>query len=384
MTEAILLRGDPRLPGHYQWLLAGASRVASGTLQELAAAAAGRQATLLLPAAQVLLLEIDLPVKSASQLRQALPFALEDKLADDVENYHLVWQRQPNQLLAVAAIDKQWFGDSLQTLRGAGIQVQNAYAESLCLPVSDDAISILLEADQASFRNGPWQAGGIDVQALPMLLQGLPEPEPARRQLLVWGDGELPGFSIERQSWREPLQLFAGQMPSLNLLSGEFSARPSGSGFNQRWLSATVVILLTLIVQIGAMAWRNQQLREQVWQQEQQTQALFQQTFPDIKRIVNVKVQADQRLRELQQQQQSGGDDFLRLLHAVGQVLQQTPGLQLRGLHFEAGKLQLKLLAAEQSQLQRLQQALAAWLVDSHILGETPQGVEAQLDVIPH
>jgi general secretion pathway protein L len=109
---------------------------------------------------------------------------------------------------------------------------------------------------------------------------------------------------------------------------------------------------------------------------------LFQTTFPDIKRIVNVKVQADQRLQELQKQHQAGNSEFLRLLYASGEQIMQQPGLQLRGINFADNRLQLRLQASEEAQLQQFSQSLqSAWAVNLQTLEKSAQGMEAQIDV---
>jgi general secretion pathway protein L len=392
MAERLLIRLDSREVGHYQWLKLGDSASSGGTLEQLAQEAIDHDAVLLLPAAMVLLVEVDLPVKNAAQLRQALPFALEDKLADEVENYHLVWVRQTNQRLAVAAVDKLAFAACIEPLRQTGIHLSSVYPESLCLPYQAGECSLLIAEDQAWFRHGPWQGGAIDVMALPLLLTSLQSEGWACQALTVYGKSELSGWA-QQQNWAyterpfdDVLGLLAGQLPEiagLNLLTAEYAARPAAKGQSaKRWLPAGALLVLALALQLVWELRLGWQLQDQVQQLDQQTQALFQTTFPDIKRIVNVKVQADQRLQELQKQHQAGNSEFLRLLYASGEQLMQQPGLQLRGLNFADNRLQLRLLAGDDTQVEQFKQTLqSTWAVNAQSLEKSAQGVEAQIDV---
>lgn len=389
MAESLLIAFDER--GGYRWLRPGLDAAGqSGDLPRLAQAAEALEAVLLLPATWSLLVEVELPIKNPAQLRQALPFALEDKLADDVERYHLVWRRLDRQRLAVAATDKARLAESVRDLQQAGIQLIAAYPEALCLPFQADVCSIVVEGEQAVLRYGPWLGGGIETESLPLLLNRLRQQQPDCRSLSLWGDAD-PSAWVDPQDWPFQLQPLAdrlrllsgqiGQLAGFNLLSGEFAVKRADDGqWRRRWLPAAALLMLALLLQLTGGWLSNRELQRQLQQLEQQTQALFQQTFPDIKRIVNVKVQADQRWQELQQQQQTD-NRFLRLLHGAGLGLQQAPGLTLRGLYYDDSGLRLR-LSGDQAQIDGYRQALSGqWQAVAGPAQTTPQGVEVEINV---
>ena len=87
MAERILIRLLNQSDGRVEWLLINAEtqpEVQQGTLQDLANWVGKRPVIVLLPASDVVLLAVDLPIKSNSQIKKALPFALDELLADDV------------------------------------------------------------------------------------------------------------------------------------------------------------------------------------------------------------------------------------------------------------------------------------------------------------
>lgn len=390
MAESILIRLDGRVQGGYQWLAAGVC--AAGSLQQLAQAAQDSPAIVLLPASRVLLAELDLPVKNAAQLRQAVPFALEDKLADEVENYHFVWLRQANQRLAVAALDKQLFADCVTQLQQAGIALQAVYPEVLCLPHQPGECSVLIEDDLAWLRYATWRGGAIEVAALPMLLAGLRAEDDRVQTLVHYAGAEVgeglaqAGWDYRRQTVDEILPLLATQLPeiaALNLLTADYLPKPEAGGQTRRWLPALIVLALALALQLAWEVNRNWQWQEQVQAVDQQTQALFQRTFPGIKRIVNPRVQAEQALQEMRKQRQSGDSEFLRALYAVGEQLAGQTALRLSSLNFtDGGGLQLRVQAADEAPIRQFAQALPSdWAAHVQQVEKIAQGVEAQIDV---
>src|SRR5215470_4828946 len=60
----------------------------SGELMQAAPLAVGRRVAVVVAASDVLVTESDAPAKSASKLAQVIPFALEERVADEIENLH--------------------------------------------------------------------------------------------------------------------------------------------------------------------------------------------------------------------------------------------------------------------------------------------------------
>ncbi|MEX1265339.1 MAG: type II secretion system protein GspL, partial [Woeseia sp.] len=60
----------------------------AGPLDEAAADARDRKVIVLVPGADVLTTSVDLPIKAGARLHAALPYALEESVAEDVEQLH--------------------------------------------------------------------------------------------------------------------------------------------------------------------------------------------------------------------------------------------------------------------------------------------------------
>ena len=367
MAEPILARVFDRSDNLYEWSdLSESTLIQQGSLQQLARAAGNTTVILLLPATAVLLVELNLPITSQRQLKQALPYALEDYLANDVEAYHWVWNKQPGDKVAVAAIAHEKMASCLQHFNEAGIKLQGVYAETLLLPVRKHTVSILLDRNHTVVRFTQWHGGGIDRDFLPLLVeQTLENTLPEHTQIQLWHTQACPDLR-----WPEKLTVNSAAIPSalsllrpdknneLNLLAGIYSPDKPGNIRWKTWLPAATLVLIAMLVQYGNAVTAYRHSQTQLAELESANQQLFRQIFPQIKRIVNIKVQAEQELLALRKHRGNNGSVYLRLLYQSGQVLSQDPLLQLQALDFSNGVLNLHLTGTGIAQIENFKQLM--------------------------
>ncbi len=99
MSARLLIRLKPDQERLVTWLRAGDQAIENtdsrrDTLSGVAREAAGCRVTVLVPATSVLLTHVSLPVKNRQRLLQAIPFALEEQLASDIDMQHFVLGQQ--------------------------------------------------------------------------------------------------------------------------------------------------------------------------------------------------------------------------------------------------------------------------------------------------
>ena len=92
MPEYLVIRIDQHQIQIADWIAVDASGVrcsdpSTGTLQDAAADVGEREVIVLVPSSEVLTTSVDIPVKG-TRLLAALPFALEENLAQDIEDLH--------------------------------------------------------------------------------------------------------------------------------------------------------------------------------------------------------------------------------------------------------------------------------------------------------
>ncbi|MFM7625969.1 MAG: type II secretion system protein GspL [Gammaproteobacteria bacterium] len=136
----------------------------------LAARAAGRRVVAFLPAADTLAMAVTLPPMSAAKARAALPYALEDQLAGDLESQHFaVGSRLEDGRWPVRVIARTRLQDALAVLRTSGIDPHAVVAESDALRDKPGDLMLWLDGDDAH-----WRAPGRQTVSLPadMLADG--------------------------------------------------------------------------------------------------------------------------------------------------------------------------------------------------------------------
>lgn len=375
MAEPLMVR-ESLVAGQFEWLDldAAESSVNGGSLAELVHATEQRPLVLVWPAASVLLVEIELPLRNAAQIAKALPYAMEDMLAQDVDDYHLVWHRPAaSKWIVVAAVAHRLLADCRQRFEVEGLTLQMILPEPLLLPWKLGTCGVLIHAEQAVFRHAEWLGGGGERALTGVLLQKLYQQNQLGDALCLWTDADVDSAQVELfgQVWHgtitvqeclQPLMLYRQQWllaKPLNLLTGQYAVRTADATTLTKYWPAAAILLLALLLQV-LQQW---QLLSRQQQQLQTTQAsseaLFKQAFPEIKRLVNLKAQADQRLQELQQSQTRQQSGFLSLLYRSGIHLKEDRQIKLQRLQFDNDSLQLRVSAADAGNLEQFIQQLA-------------------------
>lgn len=397
MAEPIIVRLINQQDLIVQWLSAKPSwspEIQQGNLQALAKSIDNSAVILLLPASDVLLLAIDLPVKSNNQIKKALPFALEELMADEMETYHLVWHRQAKGQVYVAAINREKFKACLASFQEYGIKLDSVYSETLCLPYLENSCSLLIEHQNAILRTGQWLGGGIEVEMLPIVLDKIRLDNPNLATLQCWSASEpsqwlseLP-FNLTHHTTDPSLLLLESAVTKLtgelNLLTSDFAQKNTQRVPWKKWLPALAIILITALLQTGLFLNSYWQQKTQLASLETQTLSLFKQTFPEVTRIVNIKVQADQQLIDLQKQSTGKGSPFMSLLYQTGQVLSVNPGFEIRQLDYINDSLQVQLIAPTISQVEQVKQQLESsnqLLVKIQSAEANQKGVEVNYEI---
>src|SRR5882762_9446542 len=121
----------------------------SGPLSLAAPRAVGRRVCVLVPGTDVLLAEPEVPMKAGTKLLQLVPYALEEQLADDIDDLHFAIGRRPSDSTRtpVAVVTRALMDQWLTALKSAGLEPEAMYADSDLLPHNPGQSVALLEED---------------------------------------------------------------------------------------------------------------------------------------------------------------------------------------------------------------------------------------------
>ncbi|MCC5857324.1 MAG: type II secretion system protein GspL [Ectothiorhodospiraceae bacterium] len=339
----------------------------------LAEQADDRPVTGLVSAADVLLTSAVVPTQSRQKLLRAIPYALEDSVAGDVEAQHFVLgQRTPAGDWPVAVVDVAWLEDWLRRLEEAGLGPTRLLPEPLCLPLETETWTVLLDGDGFAVRTGPQQGFGGDRDNLLLLLEAALEERGEQRPhtVVVYGaqhtdlPAELAGVPLEPRALDDAPALLARGLDDphqIQLLTGPYAPASGQQSLWRPWLPAAILFAAWVTLDTGHALTEQQQMRNELAELESRNLELLRHIFPEATSLQAARTRVDNRLAQLR----GGGtaadsDRLLETLEAVGPVLAGGEGFRLTGLSYRNGNLELELTVSDLQRLDRLQQELDA------------------------
>ena len=321
-------------------------------LREALAALKGLSIALIVPVEHVASCAVSLPAGSRHWQLKALPYALEPLLAEEVEGMHLVLgERLHDGQYRVVAIKRALLEAWLRYLRENGVRVSAIHADADLLP--NELASLCWDSDRCLLADANGLRLALTPAQLPAVLQRVPGTckvfhAPDDMPLLP------PGAKVELQMFDGAQSVWmAGRCShALNLAQGEFATASSMRLHHWKPVAwALAAVLLAQLAFDGAQAWL---LNQQAGGYQQANEAIYKGLFPQEQRIVDLKAQFDQHLRQGNSATQLQG-----LLAAVAEAMPGTADVQLRRMHYQAGEGELLLqLQGERSALEGLQQRL--------------------------
>lgn len=369
MPERLVIRLDAQ--GGLQWLRQSEDGRALTSSQQGAPSAASLasagEVVVLVPAADVLLLETQVAARNSSQLQKAVPFAVEDQLLGAVEDQHFAIQPGAAGRVGVAVVSKARLGAWQEKLAAAGIRPDRIVPESLAVPLAPESGSILVERGQAMVRLEPWSALSC---ALPQLPEWLAQARAAgfARALEVhdFDGAPLPALSdpiLATHKRQDVLAFLAGHLrgQGINLLSGAFATRHRSRRAVRWWQGAAVFAAAMVLLVLAQRGLEVRNMQQQIDRADADMRERLIRTFPDLGAAERTRSAQDvmrQRLDGLR----GGTDDsgFLAMLGNVAPVIGRTTRSQLRGLEYRNYTLELGLRSPDVATLDGLREQFAA------------------------
>jgi general secretion pathway protein L len=412
MAEWLLLRLG-RQPGEdARWLIADASGAStgeerSGALALAAPAAIGRRVCVLVPGTDVLLAEPEVPAKIGVKLQQLVPYALEEQLADNIEELHFtVGRRAPDSTRTpVAVVARTLMNEWLEALRAAAIEPECVYTESELLPHNPGQAVALLEADAVIVRapgglpvslpadalaealqiaHSPPAGGGTHASVFQLTEDAAAPADGAAAAvhglILYTGAAEWQRHSAQVEAARGhfesvriqllesgPLALFAQQLPTatpINLLQGTYAPKSSGAVGLRAWRVAAILLLGVVGLHLAGKAAELQVLKKKERQVDASIRDTFQGAMPGEPRPLDPRRRMEERLLAVRGGAGSAG--LLAALQALAQLRTTNPKASVQSLNFHDGSLELKLSAPDAASLDHLSQQLRGrgWQAD--------------------
>ena len=282
MADLLILRFNDTETDRVEWVSVDPfggqlGEVSRGDLAAAAVEATGRKVIALVPAFNVLRLFVDIPIRAANKVLKALPFAMEEQLAEDVDELHFaVGKRDPDDRLPVAIVQREKMNTWLEQVEGAGFDLAGIYSDGDSLGDIPNTTVLLVESDRVLLRDTTGEVATVDLigldalldlwltqrtaggedDALPpvnLLVYSTPDTQEILNPILeqirplietldvkVLPDGALPRMASQ-----------SAINPGVNLLQGDYARNSNLAAYWPAWKTTAILLASLLITLVG-------------------------------------------------------------------------------------------------------------------------------------
>lgn len=366
-------------------------RYSQGDWSEVRSLARGRRVLLLVPNNDIVLTSISIPSKNRKQLLQAIPFALEDSLTEDLEDLHFaIHQNDDSNNTDVAIVNRSLLDAYLNLLKKHGISTHFVLPQLLAQPIAQDVWSIQQNAgDTISIRLNDLYGFSCDKNLLGMFLEVQKIPQP-----------KIIYSNLDKESLPEDLQdlplkklvlgivhyeSIADALP-LNLLTGFISQKNNNKSINWKaWRPALVLGSLVTAAWVGIFGWQNNVLQQEQKQLSLAIEKTFKTAFPD-SRLVDPPQQMSTKLAALKKNAGKTVDSPLPLIADISPLLKEYKDMKLKEIRYQENELVLVMQSPNLTRLETFKKDAiekASLQVDIKSSTTTADKVEATLIIAP-
>ena len=390
MAEFLVIRLAADEDGHASWIAvddAGTRRTppVMGPLHEAVKDIGDRQVIVLVPAGQTATLTCDLPAKGA-RLLAALPFALEEQVADEIENLHFApGARRAGGEIPVVVVAHERMNSWLDQLREAGIRPARLVPENHGLAFVPNTLSLLVAEDQVVFNDGAGlefvMQGVTPMDAL--AAAGIPGEEgPAdaeedvSRHLLVYCEPtDQQRFANDWNDLRQHLEsvdinlLPDGVLPRLavtvasgagvDLLQGRYGERTDIGAIFRPWRYAAMLLLALGVLGVAGKAIDYVRLTSEEASLQEQFTAEYRKIRPDDTREVLDPLGTVTSIRRSFGAGGSAPAVFLPSLQQLAMAMQENKEAEILAISYRAGVIDVRLSAPDVATLDKIEKSVS-------------------------
>ena len=402
MSESVIIQlRDGAAP---QWMVCNGEghvivEAVSGELAQATAMSVGRRIAVILPAGEALATDSDAPAKGAAKLAQVVPYALEERVADEIEHLHFaIGDRDPaTGRVPVVAIERARLESRLAELRSAGLNPQAIYSAATLLPSMPGQMIGLLEGDTLTLRTADAPALVLPAlsiddafeMALSMQSSAVAGLEPAPLGLLLYtGHDEWEAHQLKIDAFRDrftgmKVQLLprgslsvlapaAATDDAVNLLQGALAVASPNELNWRSWRVAAALAASLLCLHLGSRYFELNRLHKVESTLDAGIQDAFRAAMPGQQNATNARRRVEQRLVEIQGG--GGRGTLLPALVAIANARGAVPNARIEGITFRDGTVDLRIDAPDAASLDAIGQQLRAANWKADIMGGSASG----------
>jgi len=398
VADTLLIHFNPAQANNATWSLVNAageltSMLSHGSLNDASAIAEKHKTIVLLDSTDIHLDSVKLPVKNQQKLLRAIPFALEEKIADDIEELHFVAGKTSSDgRTPVAAIKHETLKNILNNLKVSGISPVALIPDNLCLTANQNQWAVLLQSDHSTLQFNNFNAGEFDRDTLPLLIKS--ELQQTDRKLpekiiIFRKDGDESTIEDIEESVPDeveliqvsynthPLVIFCGQYKqalTLNLLQDEYKPKQKSNINWQRWRLAASLSTIWLCLNLSITSMQYNKFEEHNKNLQTEIDSIYKKSFPKSKRIVNARVQMEQKLDELKGMGKGGSDtSLITLLSDSSTALSSEKSVVIQSINYRNNTVDFEVTGSNLQNIEQLNKKLNNASLKSEIISSSSE-----------
>ena len=328
----------PQQGASWAWVLQTADNTlfGQGSLEDMPRPVAGTRIRLLLPGDWVTHATVTISAKSPRLIAQALPFALEDSLAEELEQTRIAHSaRAADGSVSARVVNRARLDACLAVLAERNLAPDAVFSELDAIPKPYEGWVLLpLDEAQVLARSSNDEAMRLDTTWLASLL-------PENTSVHVINTGNLD-CAASWQVTREPapqgawvwLHQHLREADGIDFLAGQGRGK-AWSDSLRPWAIPAALAAGIVVAQLGFMLMQTHQSQQRIKTMQAEIEREAREAAPEVKRWVNPLAQ----LRQMAKGGQSASDTaggLLPLLAALSPALEAQPTVKLGNLRYQA------------------------------------------------
>ncbi len=346
-----------------------------GSFEQAAKAAERRRVVMVVAGTEVLMDEVEIPATNLAKALKAVPYMLEEQLAQDVEASHFAFgNKLENGKIPVVVIARQsleWIQDMAASVN---MNLLEIIPEALAIPLSTDNWTVMTNNGHAAVRLSASRGFSCDTDMLPALLNNTIEGASAEqieeeirrvRHFSCGPDESLIHPDVRTEFARTEVSLFARGLSEykksagrINLLQGDFGKTEALGKAWKPWRVPAALAATLLALWGGTSFLQYQQLGVEERRLNDGMVSELKRAFPSVQNPERDPVrQMRSRLRA-----DTGNDiddtSFVVMMSAVGSALNELKEPTVNSINFKSGQLDIVLEAESLQDVDKLKSSL--------------------------
>lgn len=301
------------------------------------------------PAEHFSLHRVELPWLPEKKARAALPYALEDKLADNVENLHFAFDRNYYQQghYLVAVCQRTYLATLFEKLAHQSIKFDVITMDWFALANSEACIvdTGLLIHDNLIF------CGALSAELAPLYLKGTP----LDFQLYSFIDSDDSLLNYPSQSTGEKSAVWVAKRLQkaklLNISQGQFQQQSSYAQTKRWYYAAGIMASIWLLTALLINSIKLHTLDTQIKEVDGQIAVIYKQFFPQAQQVISPRF----RIEQLMKSKKGEGNNTFWLLLNQFSLASKDIGTKLEQLRYQNQQLQVTVVSKDFNALEALQ-----------------------------